>query len=127
MNIFFTLLFAANAATSGLDLKVASPNLNYTVSISSGKFLYQSGTRKIQQQIQPCAKRSYDLFARKIEATIKKDYAKAKVKIPKAIQATLNKENFYLPPLSTSGVFVSKLDTDVDYLMSEAIYRCSKK
>lgn len=127
MNILAFLLLSAFAAPAAFELKVESTKLNYSISMSNSNFAYQSETKKIQQPIKPCGKRSYDLFAQKIKAGIKKDLTGGKVKTPKAIQVTLNKEKFYFPPLSSAGVLISKVETDVDYLMSEAAYRCSKK
>ena len=127
MSILLSLLIASAAAATGFNLKVESPKLNYTVSVSEKQFLYRSGAKKIQQKISPCSKRAYEVFTKKIRHQIQKDYAKSKIKIPNTIHVKMNNESFFLPPLSTSGNFMSKMDTDVDYLMSEAIYRCSKK
>ncbi|HPI39374.1 MAG TPA: hypothetical protein PLJ21_01135 [Pseudobdellovibrionaceae bacterium] len=128
MSIFLSFILAAStAATPNFELKVESPKLDYSVSIQGKKFIYQSGSKKVQQQIQPCAARAYELFIKKIENSIKNDFSKVKVKTPKAIQVTINKENFYLSPLSSSGVLISKIETDVAYLISEDVYRCSKK
>ena len=128
MSLLLSIIVVASAApATQFDLKVESANLKFVVSINEKNFRYESATKKVKQQIQPCGSRAYDLFAKKIESTIGNDFAKLKIKTPKAIQVIINKEKFYLPPLSTSGVFVSRLETDVDYLLAEAIYRCSKK
>lgn len=110
-----------------LDVKVSSANLNYTVSIKGDQFSYQSKSRKVQEKIKPCASRAYELFANKMKSSVKKELSKTTIKSPNAIEVKMNKEKFYLSPLSNGGIVVSKVDTEIDYLISEAAYRCSKK
>lgn len=128
MNIFFLfIMFASAAPIKNFELKVESSKFNYTISISEKKFRYFSATKQVQQKIQPCGSKAYELFVNKIKKTIKNDYSKTSAESPNLIQVTFNKEIYFFAPLTLSGNLFSKIENDIDYLISEAIYRCSKK
>jgi hypothetical protein len=127
MITILAFVLGASAANPHVDLKVSSKEVNYSLSIQAQNFSFESRGRQIHRKIKPCGARAYELFAEKV-LSISQDIAgENKIKKDGAIAVVLNKKNLYLSPISPGGVTITKLETDVDYLESEAEYRCSKK
>lgn len=126
MTILFLLLTHAFAANQ-FQLKVESPEVNYSLKITKSQIEFESPTKKIKKPISKCGARAFENLQGRIESELKQEPVKLKSKSLQGMQITLNKDRFLIAPLTPSGVYLSNVETEIDYVLSEAIYRCSKK
>lgn len=123
--ILFLILSAQ--ASAPLHLNVSSAQVNFSLEMGPKEVIFRSNKLKLNHTIKPCGEPSLAKLTNKIRSEIKTEIAKSAKKFPNAIQATLDHEQSYLPPLSSAGILMSKMETEVDYAISEANYRCSRK
>lgn len=122
------LIFIVNAfAKNNIELKVEHPINSFELSMQSQKFTYHSRSKKIEKTITECSKPAYDRFFQKIESKIDGDFSKLKNFVPNMMKVTIDKEQLFFPVISDAAVYLFKLDTEIEYLIGETIYRCSKK
>lgn len=121
------LLIAHSLAADNFTLKVDSAKFSYLVKIDKTKFEYAAGGRKVKYKIKSCSRPVFKIFTDKVKGKIDTDFTKFSSKTDHAISVNLNGEQAFFLPLSSAGILLSKVVTDVDYLISEAVYRCSKK
>lgn len=126
MTFIFFLLTHAFAANQ-FQLKVESPNVNYSLKISKSQVTFESPTKKIKKPIAKCGARAFENLQGRIESELKSEPVKLRSKTLQGMWITLNKDRFLIAPLTPSGVYLSNVETEIDYVLSEAIYRCSKK
>lgn len=117
----------SRGAIKSMVVSVESARINYSINLTPTYFEYQSSQKKIQRPISKCDTRAFELFSRRIENVLTSELTMTTFKTKNSLDVKFNKKQLFIPPMSRAGNFLVKINTDVDYLISEAIYRCSKK
>jgi hypothetical protein len=107
-----------------LHLKVEAPSYQFTIEIQKNVFRYSSPLRQVQKKIDPCAAPAFDQFSTRLQKLIQADAKPVPAQNLKRILASVNGKNSALFPLSQAAVALSQVETEIDYLMTEAEVRC---
>jgi len=128
--LFSLLILSAQAAVPKMSVQVQTPGSDYSLQIGP-RFEYRSSKKTLSRSISACDERAYVRFARRLHKAVLENWLsvpappQATASVRKQVQATLNGQSRVLSALSPAGLFLSRMDNEVDYLVSEAVYRCA--
>lgn len=112
-------------AYADLRLKAESGEINFSLNITKQRFSYSSSALKINKPIEACSRKAFDRFSSRLESQFKSNNLKWNLQKTGGYKVRYNKKTYNVAPLTSTGVQLAKMDSQINYLMGEESYYCS--